>query len=387
MNSFVRFTEILLGNGGIQRILNAIHEELGTAVAWKEARTGTVVCSGDRYFCERASTYPLKELMRLYDFREVRASRQLAGHLLLNVPSGNTRENAERVENGVSAIRLFYGQKIARDKLESGYRDNFVRDLLYNKIAHPEELANRARAFHWQLDGGVVCVIATFTTESGGKAEQEISDDFWELIRVRIRAFFPQSVFSQEARSIIFLLSLGPQAGDPRQFNLRLNEVWETLCRDLRERYSVEALIAAGGYRDSPLLAHASYQEARQALRILENSPRERNFVFWDNLGGDRLIATLADSEAARDFCKSTLAPLIGDESKNGELLKTLLCIEENNGNMRNVAQKLSMHYNTVKYRAGRIWEILGIDPENADERFNLSLAIRIYKILGSTLV
>ena len=80
------------------------------------------------------------------------------------------------------------------------------------------------------------------------------------------------------------------------------------------------------------------------------------------------------------------LAPLMHDEAQNGELLKTLLCIEESGGNMRDVAQKLSMHYNTVKYRAGKIWKILGVDPENAEERFNLSLALRIYKVLGSSL-
>jgi hypothetical protein len=109
VDPFARFTEILLEKGNMQRLLNAVYEEVDMDVVWKEARTGTVFCAGAQHFCERVVTYPLKELMRLYAFREVRVSRQLVGHLLLNAPNPAVLKRREAVDNGVSAIRLFYG--------------------------------------------------------------------------------------------------------------------------------------------------------------------------------------------------------------------------------------------------------------------------------------
>jgi purine catabolism regulator len=114
---------------------------------------------------------------------------------------------------------------------------------------------------------------------------------------------------------------------------------------------------------------------------ILEHSIPSRNFVFWEQLGGIRLIATLADTEPAKDFCCKTLRPLL--QGKNEPLLETLLCLEENDSNLRHAAQRLSLHYNTLKYRMTKIWELLEIDPEDKEERFNLSMATRIYKLLG----
>ncbi|GHV33374.1 hypothetical protein FACS1894187_01460 [Synergistales bacterium] len=375
MKSFSHFAELLLEDKEMQNLLNAIHAEINCDVAWKEHKTGTIFHSGESIFGERVTTYPLKELMRLYNCHEVRIGFQRVGYFIVSVPSPLL--NNDVFENCVTAIRLFYGQKIAKDKLESHYRNNFVQDLLYNRISHQEELVNRAKMFNWHLEGGVVCLLITLSSHENA----EEADGVWSLILSRIRAFFPLSIFSHENQSVVFLLSLNLKANDARHFYLKLTEVLKGLSKDLYERFTAKVLMAVGSYRDSPLLAYQSHQEARQALMILKNVVRDKDFVFWDQLGGIRLIATLADTESARDFCRKTLAPLMQNGSKNEELMKTLLCLEENNGNMRIVAQKLSLHYNTLKYRMLKIWELLEFDPKDSESHFNLSLALRIYKL------
>jgi DNA-binding PucR family transcriptional regulator len=171
-------------------------------------------------------------------------------------------------------------------------------------------------------------------------------------------------------------------------FVTRLSDLLSTLCRDLGQRDDTRVLASVGGYRAKLLLANQSYQEARQAMMILENKNNsiENSFVFWEQLGGARLIATLADTEPAREFCKQMLAPLLQKDHKNEEFIRTLLCFDENGSNLRITAEKLSLHYNSLKYRTTRIWELLGIDPTNSEHRFNLSLALRIYKVLKGNL-
>lgn len=384
MNAFGRFVDILLEEGGLQEIIDEVSREMRTGAAWKEQGAENAFCSGERVFSERMSTYPLREIMRLYKFREVRVSKYLTGYLVFDVPhSEDSFSWGDTAENCISAIRLFYGKKMAEDSLKSTYRDEFVQDLLYNRIRHEEELINRARIFHWHLEGDVICLIVSLIPH---REEMDIPFDCWALIQSRIRAFFPQSVFTRMPQSIIFLLSMKAQTDNMRFFNARASEILETIRRDLEQRYALKVLASAGGYRKTPLLASESYQEARQALMILRHAPSNSPLVFWDQLGGARLIATLADTEAARDFCRQTLAPLMQGGHKNEELIRTLVCLEETGGNLRVAAKKLSLHYNSLKYRTSRIWYLLGIDPEDSEQRFNLSLALRIYRMMNSFL-
>jgi purine catabolism regulator len=379
VDAFVRFADILLEGGGPRELVEMLHRETGYDSAWKDAKTGEICCNGKEDFCERAATYPLKELMRLYDFYEVHVTQVFVGVLLLNAKNRSPRRKAS-TESCLAAFRLFYKQKLARNKLESDYRGNLVQDLLYNRILYLEELTNRAKTFHWRLDGGIVCLVIALPDEEIEKTQKD-GENIWNLPLSRIRAFFPQAIFSQEPTSLVFLIPFNEQKEERKYFDQRLVETLETICRDMAQRYSLKILAAVGGYHDTPLLSHLSYQEARQALMILEHSIPSRNFVLWEQLGGIRLIATLADTEPARDFCRKTLHPLL--QEKNEPLFKTLLCLEENNGNLRHAAQRLSLHYNTLKYRIAKIWELLEINPEDKEERFNLSLAIRVYKLLG----
>lgn len=380
MAPFARFTEILLGDEGMQGILEAIREDIDVSVAWKGPSSSTALCSGDELFCERASTWPLQELTRIYASWSVSVAGRVMGCLLADVPAERRDEADEKIEDGISAIRLFYGQTLAQDRLKSEWRNDLVHDLLHNRIVHMEELVNRAKTFRWDLDSGTVCLIVAADSGERSAMPTALPDAFWELARSRVRASFPRSIFSQEGRSLVFLLPVSPQTKGFRQFDMMLSEMLEPLCSDLSSRWSVRALAAVGGWRSSPLSSHASYQEARQTLAILRSHMRHRSVASWNELGGLRLIASLADSGPGKEFCETTLGPLL--DEKNVELLKTLSCIEESNGDMRSVAQKMSLHYNTVKYRIAKIWDLLGIDPRDADGRFCLSLALRIYKIV-----
>ncbi|MBQ7262362.1 MAG: hypothetical protein IJR14_01455, partial [Synergistaceae bacterium] len=134
MAPFARFTEILLGDEGMQGILEAIREDIDVSVAWKGPSSSTALCSGDELFCERASTWPLQELTRIYASWSVSVAGRVMGCLLADVPAERRDEADEKIEDGISAIRLFYGQTLAQDRLKSEWRNDLVHDLLHNRI-------------------------------------------------------------------------------------------------------------------------------------------------------------------------------------------------------------------------------------------------------------
>ncbi len=401
---FERFAELLLNNSGLSRIIETVSEELEVGVALRDLEA-EVHCSGSDVFCERQTLFPLRELMRIYTFFEIRVANRPVGHLILDIPRSGYFRNEHKLPDCIAVIRIFYGQKAAEDKLRSNYRNEFVQDLLYNKIHHEEELKNRARTFQWRLEGGVVCLIIkllpsghtehkniiknkNLNVQEEETQRQSISfEEPLDLVQSRIRAFFPKSVFARFQDMVVFLLTLKLSSGEMyrsevKDFQLRLTEILDTGVRDAARRYSVKFLGAVGGYRPMPLLSHESYREAQQALMILSSGTFSGDFVFWEQLGGTRLLATLASMESAREFCQHMLQPLLQESAQNTELLNTMLCLEDCNGNLNIASQKLSLHYNTLRYRVNRVSELLGLDQNDGEQRFNLSLALRLYRLM-----
>jgi purine catabolism regulator len=106
--------------------------------------------------------------------------------------------------------------------------------------------------------------------------------------------------------------------------------------------------------------------------------------VFWENLGGMKLLSMVSQSQEAETFCQSILRDLIEyDKSTNGELLQTLRVLNKNNWNVKHASEVMKFHYNTIKYRNKKICELLNFNPDNSDQRFDIALALKLYD-LGS---
>ena len=164
------FVPLLLGDGGLPEILDEIRAELSVGIAWRELDTGNVVCRGDPVFEERMLSFPLREIVRIYVSYEVDVSGNVVGRLVLDRPKGLSGPPRERLEDSLSVLRLFYGQRLAESRLKTRYRNEFVQDLIYGRVYHEEEIRNRARAFHWKLEGdGVVCLVVSSEWEGTDK--------------------------------------------------------------------------------------------------------------------------------------------------------------------------------------------------------------------------
>lgn len=383
------FVPLLLGDEGLPEILEEIRNELSVGVAWRELDTGKVICCGDPAFEERMLSFPLREIVRIYTSYEVDVSGNVIGRLVLDCPNGLSGAPQGRLGDCLSVLRLFYGQRLAESRLKTRYRNEFVQDLIYGRIYHEEEIRNRARAFHWRLDGGIVCLIVSSNVDkaSGSVSDEALLGSF-NLIQSRVLAFFPKSIYARLPDSLIVLLSLPlPEVRGReaclRDFRNALREVLEDALYDAGDRYGTKFFASAGRWHAKLIEAHQSYQEAYQAQMILRSGLSPQDFVFWEQLGGSRMIAILADMEPAREFCRETLGPLLRESRDGEELIHTLLCVEECGGDLGRAAKILSLHYNTLRYRLKRIHEILDLSAHDGERRFNLSLALRIHRVLS----
>jgi PucR family transcriptional regulator, purine catabolism regulatory protein len=128
----------------------------------------------------------------------------------------------------------------------------------------------------------------------------------------------------------------------------------------------------------------AAYDQARRAVRMGRKLNGPASMAHFDELGVYRLLALVPDPEELRAFARETLRDLaeVGDPDAD-DLRATLEVLLDTNLNVAEAARRLHFHYNTLRYRIGKIERLVGPFMERADLRLDLSVALRVLHMRG----
>ena len=125
-------------------------------------------------------------------------------------------------------------------------------------------------------------------------------------------------------------------------------------------------------------------KEARQAFRMIQVCRVDGGIRYYHDLGIYRIFFSLPDKSVLDGIYEDTLGKLKEyDESTGSDLVQTLRIYLEERNSILETAKRLYVHRNTVKYRIGRIEEILGYELCDGNEEFRLRLAFKIKKFRG----
>lgn len=125
----------------------------------------------------------------------------------------------------------------------------------------------------------------------------------------------------------------------------------------------------------------ASYNEARVAAAVAPGKDGH-TVVCADGMGVYRLLAQVGQKEVLLQFATRTLGPLLDDEQvRSGRYVETLECYLDCDGHLKQASSRLYVHPNTLRYRLGRIQELLGCDVNDSADRLNLALALKALRL------
>jgi purine catabolism regulator len=127
-----------------------------------------------------------------------------------------------------------------------------------------------------------------------------------------------------------------------------------------------------------------AYGQALKAARVGRQLHGSAAVAHFDQLGVYRLLSLVNDTAELHAFVRETLGPLAGDDdAENADLRRTLQVLLETNLNVAETARRLHFHYNTLRYRIGKLERMLGAFTEDAHLRLNLTLALHVLRMRG----
>ncbi|MFJ5074358.1 PucR family transcriptional regulator [Streptomyces sp. NPDC088553] len=150
-----------------------------------------------------------------------------------------------------------------------------------------------------------------------------------------------------------------------------------------RETGTQSGTIGVSAPSDSvPDIPHR-YQEAQRALEARLNSRERYGTTFFDELGLYRILGPGADRQELETFVHEWLGQLIDYDSRHhATMVETLSRYFDCGGNYDEAAASLAIHRSTLRYRLQRIREISGNDLTDVEDRLNLQVATRVWKIM-----
>lgn len=272
-------------------------------------------------------------------------------------------------------------------QVEQKYRTEFLDQLFSTDRPDEDKFVARGRTFGWDLS--LEYVAAIFDVRPANKidniAENERACQLAKAQATTILADFCRRnrlkhILTSHASGI--LLFLHPEAVHGQDVAAWMDGIIKKARKNL-QRWTVTCGISRLGKGVEGLWK--TYREARAALELGRAIFGEGRDIHYEALGVYRLLLGRSDTAEQKGFAAEVVDPLrTYDESRGGELLKTLETYLQTNGNAKRTASLLFTHYNTVLYRLNKIRQLTGLDPYHPDQRLTLQTALRLFRIYGS---
>ena len=126
-----------------------------------------------------------------------------------------------------------------------------------------------------------------------------------------------------------------------------------------------------------------AYTEARRAVAVGRRVHGRGSVSHFDSLGVHRLLSLVSDTAELRSFAVEMLGDLARDTPEAADLRQTLQTLLDTNLNVAETARILHFHYNTLRYRIGKLERIVGAFTTDPALRLDVALALQVIEMRG----
>ena len=321
---------------------------------------------------------------RLFLVWPINSGRDLVGYVVIGKDNGNL-DAFEQL--AVDLIRNIYSVQFIKQKLvldtKAQIKDNFIERLLEKELKEIDKILQYANHFQWDVfrSHRVSVLSVQIEADSYDFFEQQAKmTSIFEELKLKISNYHSNILFSKKGEVFILIVPAEMEKPDEKIFWKNFNT---NIQKWLREIYdSCYGLIGIGGKTNELSDYYQCYKQALQTLNVLSGNHVSNRYAFFEDLGSYTLLHLVKDTTEAHYFMKNYIEKLLNYSKKNNiNLFQTLRVYLEQNGSIKKTSEKLFIHRSTLIYRLDKIKEILQLDIDDSDIRFNLMMTYKLYDL------
>ena len=299
------------------------------------------------------------------DWVAIRAGEEWLGTLgvLGDAPLDDFDRNA--LEQGATIMALEIVKERAAWEAEWRLRGELLEEILQQQSEPSEGLQLRAARFGVDLEAR--WSLAVLEPAAGTTADLE------PIVRTALHRGTGDGRVLVAKRGDRVLVALDGAGGSPAEI------IEQVLVK--AERAGAKAI---GGLSAARRELPIALGEAEAVLRLARDNDRA-GLVTFEALGPLRYFLNAPGTAEMSAMVNSVLGDLADyDRRRNGELIRTLRAYLRSGGHHPTAAADCHIHVSTLKYRLGRIAELLGRPVSDPQAQFELGLAFSTLDVLGT---
>lgn len=274
-------------------------------------------------------------------------------------------------EKAATLLSVEFLKKKIEYEIELQYKNDFIRDLLFNQEISKTDLLERGEFYKFNDSEVYLCINIS--------SKGILADDL-----------FKRNI--NQLEGLIKIVDPNIIVGTIRNILLLMVPTRNLVVTDIKKRiqqlqFSIEQVIQVGirmgvgtqysgvrGIRDS-------YREAEKALSLGAKLWKDKTINYFTNLGVFRLISANENNIEFRNYYDEAMRDLIiYDQGSASDLINTLEFYFSCNESIKETANQLFIHVNTLKYRLKKIQEITKLDISKSDDKFMLYMGLKIHQ-------
>lgn len=128
---------------------------------------------------------------------------------------------------------------------------------------------------------------------------------------------------------------------------------------------------------------YKSYRQAKAIQQLQEKGKIDPSLIFYADMGIYKLLMAIDDKEIILEYYDRTIRPLADyDRENDSDLTIVLRSYLEHNGSVKEAADELYVHRNTINYKLNKISGLLHMDLSQLNNRLQLSIGFMLRDML-----
>lgn len=267
---------------------------------------------------------------------------------------------------------------LCRRLIEEETKDRMIGEAFRNAISFPERqelyiptLSEFRFEIEWRY--AVIVIRIDGFAEDPYRRIDAVNEVVRKYLRKRIRF---GATYGEWKQIVTVVHCTGPE--ELRDVAQGIHDVVQRALR--REE---NASIGVGKLTQSIRCICKSHRQAESILKLRSRGKLDDQINFFDDLGAYRVLMGVEDPEISQEYYRQVLGPLVEYDQANGsDLTDVLRSYLDHNGSVKDTAESLFVHRNTVNYKIAKAGEILCMDLSRLANRMQLMLGYMLMDMM-----